>query len=114
MSWVNNAVVFYGCGERPERMEEVNDYISSRDSRGQKFGCGDDWRTEWYGGTKVMEANMWGAAFNYVDFDTVMEALMSTKWQTPENVILLWQGQQDYQWRIYKLGDEENTEDYWR
>lgn len=106
---MNNAVVFYGMEEK-YRMEEVNDYLLEHDHRQQQFRMGDDW----YGGVKFMEGHVWGAAFNYVSFDTVMEALQSAKWRYPEKVILVWKGQDDFEWRVYKLGDEEIVEEYWR
>lgn len=102
MSWVNNAVLFCGMDYR-ERIEEVNAYLRILDPRRQQFTTNDDW----YGGTKVMEGRVWGAAFNYVSFATVMEALQSANWEYPEDVILVWKGQEAYCWNVYRLGDEE-------
>lgn len=104
MSWVNNALVVYGM-ESGQRMAEVNAYLLTHDHRQQQFRT-DESPMPWYGGNKFMEGRVWGAAFNYVDYYTVMEALESTTWEHPEQVLLIWKGEEDYYWDVYRLGDD--------
>ena len=101
-------MLFFSSGEREiDRMGEVNQYLHEHDTlRRQQFSDTDSIDDKWYGGSKFLEAPLWGAAFNHVDHDIIMDAIRSANWKYPGDVILMWNGQEDYAWQpIYVMPD---------
>jgi hypothetical protein len=108
MSWVSNAVVFIPCGEKDkDRLDEVNAALVGQGKYNQEFIASTDLSvgTEWYGGHKCMEMDMWAAAFNYIGLERVLEALEAADWKYPQGVVLMWADQEDTFWSVHKLGE---------
>jgi len=105
VSVVSNALVSFSIMENSRvRMSEVNAKLAKLDEyRGQAFQCGDD--GDWYGGNKVMESSLWGAAFNHVGLGWVARSLLAASWDRPESVQLFWEDQDDDTWTLYTLED---------
>ena len=99
MSVVTNVLLSFDILEiERERMEEVNAFPWRYDS-----GLVDMTRGE-YGGTKAFELPLWGGAFNYLDFDALMEHLRTkVKWRHPEHVRVIVAEQEDDAFRIETL-----------
>ncbi len=57
----------------------------------------------WYGGTKVMEANLWAGAFNNLDLSALREHLRTLPWEEPRYVQLFIKEQEDDTWRLESL-----------
>lgn len=104
MSYVTNALVSFSIMEdADERMAEVNERLADA-ARGQQFG--DIWRSDIYGGHKFMEVPLYGAAFNYVEVRSMMDALQAARWKEPEHVRLFICDQDDDTFSMLKLGED--------
>lgn len=58
--------------------------------------------SDFWGGTKVPEADAWGAAFNHVSIDDVLEQAWQCDWRHP--ALVAYQGQDDFRWSFVTLG----------
>lgn len=109
MSWISHAIVVHGYENSRERLAEVNAKLFELDTaRRQSFGVPDKYEDlSWTGGTKYFVEDIWLAAFNYVSLEKVLTALQSANWEKPEEVILIWQDENDYKWNVGPITDFE-------
>ncbi len=60
----------------------------------------------WYGGSKMLEANLYVGAFNHLDLRRFIVHLRSIKWERAECVQLLVKEQEDERFRLINVEDE--------
>lgn len=103
MSRVNNVMVSFGTLEsEAKRMAEVNAAPSLHEQYFRENTSYEASESGW-GGHKFPEKAVWAAAFNYVELDAVLEAVRAAQWDDPEEVQILWCGQDDDMWTIHTL-----------
>lgn len=108
MSWVTNIILstppYFG-----KEKEEIEKKINSFFEKGDKgFVNCDDKKlpTGWYGGTKMLEAELWIGAFNYINLEDLVEHLENIDWggdYEKEEVQLIIKDQDDKRFRILNL-----------
>lgn len=82
--------------ERSRYQEEINLFFEGENGL---VNCSDDnLPRSWYGGTKVLEAELWIGAFNHFDLDKFVSHLKEISWNT---------GYQDWVQVIYKGQDDD-------
>jgi hypothetical protein len=93
MSVVTNIILSIGISEKPERIKEVNKYFDN----GICFVSVDDEKLPrgWYGGSKMLECEIFIGAFNHLYFEGFMEHLKSVKWEYPEILQVIIKGDDD-------------------
>ena len=91
--------------EEEERIIEVNKFFEG----GNGFvSCDDDSLPRgWYGGTKMLETNVYIGSFNYLNLSDLVEHLKTqVRWtDDPRNVQLIVQEQHDDKFRIIEPFD---------
>lgn len=102
MSVVTNIILNIGISENEEeRMKEVNNYFDN----GVSFVSVDDEKLPrgWYGGSKMLECNIYIGAFNHLYFDDFMKHLQSVKWEYPKQLQIIVKGDDDNIFHIETL-----------
>lgn len=102
MSYVTNVLLHIGTLEDEEaRMAEVNRFLEARHGGLVSLQSSGDW----YGGTKGFEASLWVGAFNYLDREGFLRHLLTVAWEYPDEVQVIWCGQDDDVFSIVTLND---------
>ncbi len=57
----------------------------------------------WYGGTKMLETELWIGAFNHINLDDLVEHLRKIKWEYPEEVQLIVKEQEEDRFEIIDI-----------
>jgi hypothetical protein len=60
----------------------------------------------WYGGSKMLEANLYVGAFNHLDLCRFITHLRSIKWEMPEQVQLFVKEQEDERFRLINVMED--------
>lgn len=105
MSYVTNAIL----SAHPDTAAKINEEIAKRDKRKQQFiGPLDDcWPN--YGGTKVLERDLWVCAFNHFPPHLILEAIRAVfprgdgdEWDAGWQLIV---ADQEHDFEVYGPGD---------
>jgi hypothetical protein len=101
MSYVTNIILHLPICEE-EKIEEVNKFF---DEKEKGLVSLDDGKLPhgWYGGSKMLEANLYAGAFNYLSLEELMEYLRKIDWENPEEVQVMVKEQNDEVFRIELL-----------
>ena len=85
MSPVMNVILTHGCGEFTQSvMCDVNNAISDRyETAFTRVPASD---SEFVGGDKNMECDVYLAAFNYMPLEHLLAAVRGARWNSPEHV----------------------------
>lgn len=80
-----NVILAHGCGEYPQkRIEEVNAYLlENGHTPFTRIPASD---SEYVGGEKHLECDIYLAAFNYMQLEHLIAAVRSAQWNDPEQV----------------------------
>jgi hypothetical protein len=70
-------------------INHINEYLSS-ENKGVLTNIG-----KHAGGHKALQVEVFGGAFNYLDWEGFAQALRTAPWESPENVVLLVQDEHD-------------------
>lgn len=105
MSNVTNIILATQLGEDKEYLLEK---FSGYNANGLPFNLqsidSDHLPKAWYGGSKMMEANVFLGAFNYLDLDSLIVYLKEEiQWNDPMSVQLIVKKQDDYKFQIIDL-----------
>ena len=101
MSVVTNIIFTFSIMENDvKRISEVNTFFDCKpligvDSNALPSG--------WYGGSKMLETNIYVGAFNYLDLNAFISHIKTIKWKEPENVQLIVQGDNDEKFKIIDI-----------
>ncbi len=87
MSVVTNVLLKIPICEE-EKIAEVNKFFGDRRGFDKEIGAD-------CGGTKVMEATVFPAAFNYLEIEPFIEHVRSIEWGSPDQVQLFICGQEE-------------------
>lgn len=121
MSWVINVVLLYGLREEyitDKEDEDVTEYIGVSPCLTRING----WLRE-HGWVELIdltsavvgmerhgfEANIWGAALNFLDITAFLRCVKSQEWREPENVQLLLKDQLEEKFTLLHLSDIDET-----
>jgi hypothetical protein len=101
MSIVTNVLLKTSTGDK-SRIAKLNTAFES----GQKFvSCDDDSLPRgWYGGNKMLECEVYPAAFNHLDLEELVRAIRGVEWDDPLSVQLFVQEQEEDRLREVDLG----------
>jgi protein associated with RNAse G/E len=106
MSVVTNLILHIGILEDEEdRIKDVNEFWE--DGIGLVSFDSSDLPRGWYGGTKMLEANLYVGAFNYLDLDEFITHLEKIRWEYPEEVQVIVKEQEDDLFRIIQLSPKQ-------
>lgn len=99
MSWVTNAILCLSIKNGDEVTEAQINAFADKPSicKGQKFVSCDSPSLPrgWYGGSKMLECDIYIAAFNYMDVAGWIAHLRSLPWPQPNQVQLFLREQDD-------------------
>ena len=99
MSVVTNLI--FTCDQDDcARMLKVNEYF--KPTRGL-VNCDAVEQRGWYGGTKMLEADIYIGAFNGLHLPDFLDHLRTISWQFPDTVQLIVKKEDDEQFRIITL-----------
>lgn len=104
MSVVTNLILHIGISEdEEERIKDVNKFFEDKNG----LVSLDDSKIPrgWYGGSKMLECNLYIGAFNYLDLDEFIKHCKNIKWEYPDEIQIIVKEQEDDLFRIIKLGD---------
>lgn len=103
MSVVDNCILSFGICESEDIINAVNSFFTKQ----KGFISIDDpsLPVGWYGGTKMMEANLFIAAFNYFRENQFIKHLKSIKWRYPSEVQLIIKRDDEETFSIVSLDD---------
>jgi hypothetical protein len=87
MSVVTNVLLKLPICEE-EKIHEINKFFGERRGFEEEIGAN-------CGGTKVMEATVFPAAFNHLEIEKFIEHIRSIEWESPESVQLFICGQEE-------------------
>lgn len=99
MSLVTNAILCFSITNGETVSEEAINRFANEPTgcEGQRFvSCNDPKLPRgWYGGSKMLECEVYIAAFNYMDVEGWIAHLRSLPWRYPEDVQLFLKEQDD-------------------
>lgn len=99
MSVVSNVILIFPCWEDAEdKIKTINAALPEGQNFLEQALCK---FTEAYGGSKVLETQIYPAAFNYVSLDELLSAIQKVEWTNPELVQLLYQGQNEDKFSLH-------------
>lgn len=99
MSYVANTIlVFSVIEDEIERLSEVNSFFG--ESKGFVSCDDENLKIGWYGGTKMLETNLCIGVFNYLDLDGLIQHIKNIKWESPQDVQIIIQNQNDDKFSI--------------
>lgn len=107
MSDVTNAILYYG-NARDWILEGVNTFFDKRGQRGFVSVEDPSLPYHWYGGTKMLEADLAIGAFNYLDVEALVEHLCQqcAKHELDPRSQLILEEQWEDRFRIINIDDE--------
>ncbi|MCD6018560.1 MAG: hypothetical protein K0S53_1681 [Bacteroidetes bacterium] len=108
MSSVTNLIIHFSCSEnRNDILNEINQYKIRENNL--DIVSVDDFRLpkKWYGGTKMLEAELLLGAYNYLDIDDLILFLKEINWQHPEDVQIMYRAQDDFKFILKDLFPED-------
>ena len=104
MSSVTNLIIHFSSSE--DSIEIINE-INKYKVRGNTLDIVsmDDKKlpVKWYGGTKMMEAQLLIGAYNYLDIEGLILFLKRIKWQHPEDVQIIYKTQDNFKFILKDL-----------
>lgn len=104
MSEVTNVLVTVDIREG----RDVLSHPIDGDMRGQMLrNIADDQAGDFWGGSKRPECDVWAAALNFVSTDMILAHVAAVQWRSPENVLVLIEGQYDSRFTVYAFKDGE-------
>lgn len=62
--------------------------------------------SDMWGGTKHVEADLWGGAFNYLNLDDLLTEIAAVDWQFPDEVQVFVLDEGDDRWTVRVLGPD--------
>ena len=106
MSWVTNIILHIPAVDArgPQgRIKDVNRFFDEIPGKG--FVSLDDPSLPkgWYGGSKLLEANLYVGALNHLDLDSFVKHLQSIDWKEPNHVQVIVMDQEDLDFRIIRI-----------
>ncbi len=103
MSHVTNLVLSIGVDDRCYgKINQVNQFF--REIEKGLISCDDpSLPRKWYGGTKMLETNLYIGAFNHLDIPALLGHLRSIAWESPSEVQLLIKDQNDERFRLINV-----------
>jgi len=110
MSHVTDTILSMSILEDWEsRIKEVNKYFDDdvEDCHTNGF-VEKELPHEVYGGHKVLQAYIFIGAFNYLGIDELIKHIKSISWESPENLQIILQDENDDKFRIIEPFGEEN------
>jgi hypothetical protein len=108
MSVVTNLVMsvsFEDARGSGSKMSEVNSFFQSP-IKGLTSVDDPSLPRGWYGGSKMLEANLFVGAFNHLSLEQFTNHLRGIKWTRPECVQLFVMEQEDERFRLINIVDE--------
>lgn len=106
MSQVTNIVLSFSWYDAEAgALEDVNAFFGA-DGRGGFVSCTDPalpWR--WYGGTKVLEAEVYVGAFSHLGLEDLVAHLRALDWEEPRAVQLLVKSEEDERFTLINVLD---------
>jgi len=108
MSWVTNTILHLGLDDEG-RINLINEFFKGR----QEFVSVDDEALQrgWYGGYKMLEANLYLAALNNVDISDLVAHLRGIEFFAPSAVQLMVMDQEDSWFRLVNIFPEAQERD---
>lgn len=106
MSHVTNIILTWSVGEIVDEhsMDKLNKFFEDKERpSGLVHIDTDNLPAGWYGGSKMMEANVALGAFNYIDMDKFMDYITNFPWQYPEDVVVMVQEQHQNNFNSYRI-----------
>jgi hypothetical protein len=106
MSCVTNVILCFSCADGgPDTgvIKEVNSFFDLGKVNGLKSIDSTTLPRRWYGGDKMMEANLYVGAFNHLDLPQFVEHLQRLPWRHPEIVQLFVMEENDERFREIKI-----------
>ncbi|MFA5135358.1 MAG: hypothetical protein WC505_06270 [Patescibacteria group bacterium] len=116
MSNVTNLLLAFCCSEdEDERIREVNAFFDpERDVRGLVAVDDPKLPPHWYGGSKMLEVNLYLGAFNYFRETDFMEYLCTkVQWYSPEQVQVMIRREEDDVFTILTLTGVKGIHPAW-
>ncbi len=107
MSLVTNVVLKWSLEEGGEaadvlpQLREVNTFFA--EDRGFMWVDDPSLPRAWYGGTKMLETNLFIGAFNYLMEHELLSHLRTLHWERPDCVELVLLGEDDETFRVVRL-----------
>jgi hypothetical protein len=90
------------------KIKEINTFFDLPGYKQKPFVDVDDLEEKgWYGGSKMLETPIALGAFNYLDVGALCEHIRSLQFKEPENVQLIFKGQDDERFSIIDVFDVE-------
>lgn len=107
MSNVTNLLLSVGVEDSGnEKRAEVNTFFDQLDTH-SLVGMNDPALPRgWYGGSKMLEADLFIGAFNFLDLKAFHKHLRSIEWKEPEAVQLIVMEQEDFVFRLINVFPE--------
>lgn len=106
MSVVTNCILHFSITEDEEdRISDINKFFDIQGHKQKPFVDIDDKSLPhgWYGGSRMSEAPLYYGAFNYLDVDALIAHIKRIRFEDPENVQLIIQGQEDARFSIINV-----------
>ncbi len=109
MSVVTNIVFFYSSGENPvETIDKINEYLKEKYDTNLVSINDPILPKKWYGGYKYFEAELYLAAINAFNETDFLAFVSRLKWEEPEFVQLIVKRDQEEQFSIVHLSQNDN------
>lgn len=113
MSRVTNIILSTGYENDLDKIiDQINAYLIEKGMHTGLVSIDTDTLPRgWYGGSKMLECELFIGAFNYLHLEEFLEHLKSYSWQYPECVQVIYKEQQDDRFSVWNLdstgdGDE--------
>jgi len=87
-------------------LKKVNEWFTKEHGHTDRSGLKsltDEPASEFWGGTKFPQADIWAAAINYLDIEEFMEYLASLPWRYPSQTQLFVKDEHDDRFAVYVL-----------
>lgn len=104
MSLVTNVILhtpIYFDDEQKEIEKQINSFFD--ESKGFVYVDDEKLPIGWYGGTKMLECDLYIGSFNYLDLEGLIKHLSKIKWEYNEQVQLIVKEQEDDKFRIIDI-----------
>ncbi len=86
MSWVTNLLLHISSRSTNEKIAQVNDFFDRDNKLGLVSLDAPGLPKGWYGGDKMLEANLYVGAFNYLNLDEFLEHIRGLAWEEGDQV----------------------------
>lgn len=104
MSSVTNLMILFSCSEDAEEIiHDINQFKFNGNNLNIVSIDNKKLPEKWYGGSKMMEAEILIGAYNGLPLHDLMSFLRKINWQNPEDVQIMYKTQEEFKFTLIDL-----------